>query len=88
MDTKIIGSDQILSSDLGDEIVMMSIDEGKYFSLRGPAGRVWELLKQPVTPKAMIDILIEEYDVSAEQCEDELIALINDMFDGKLVKFV
>lgn len=85
MQTKIAPSTQILASNIGDEIVMMSIDEGKYFSLKGPSGRLWELLQEGTDIKSIHIALMSEYDVSSQQCEDEIFALINKLLDNRLI---
>jgi hypothetical protein len=85
MDTKFSASEQILSSDIGDEMVMMDINLGKYFSLKGPSGRVWELIGNGTTVQAIFDVLIEEYDVEAEQCQQELLALLKDLHDAEMI---
>lgn len=88
INAEIVSSKQILWSELKDEIVMMNIDEGSYFSLQGPSARVWELLKEPTSVKAVHAVLIEEYDVPAEQCQQELLGLIQSLHDGQLVNIV
>jgi hypothetical protein len=85
MDTQISASETILSSDLGDEVVMMCINKGKYFSLQGPSGRIWKLLETPRTLGEICDVLLEEYDVAPTDCESELIALVAEMHDQELV---
>jgi|TARA_R110000824_G_scaffold61820_1_gene164069 hypothetical protein len=85
METKISSGKQILSSDIGDEMVMMDINLGKYFSLKGPSGRVWELIDKETSVQSIFDILLEEYDVEAEQCQKELFALLHDMHDAEMI---
>jgi hypothetical protein len=85
MGTKFSSAKQILSSDIGDEMVMMDINRGKYFSMKGPSGRVWELIEKEVTVQAIFDVLLEEYDVEAEQCQQELFALLSDMHDADMI---
>ena len=85
IDTKISSAKQILSSDIGDEMVMMDINLGKYFSLKGPSGRVWELIDKETTVQSILETLLEEYDVEAKQCEEELFALLHDMHDANMI---
>ena len=82
---KFSSAKQILSSDIGDEMVMMDINLGKYFSMKGPSGRVWELIEKETTVQAIFDILLDEYDVEAEQCQQELFALLEDMHDAEMI---
>ena len=38
-----------ISAKVGDEVVMMSADEGKYIGLNDVGARIWELLDEPRT---------------------------------------
>lgn len=88
MSTKIASSEHILSSDIGDEMVMMSIDEGKYFSLKGPSGRVWGLIEQGTDVQSIHQALVAEYDVDTAQCEKELLDLLNELYDKNLITLI
>lgn len=57
-----------ISGKLEDELVMMDITKGKYFSLNPVAARIWELLEQSLDLEEISVILMEEYEVEAEQC--------------------
>lgn len=86
--TEFVRSQQILWSDLEDEVVMMNIDQGSYFSLKGPSARVWQLLQDPTSLQDMQDLLTTEYDVSVHQCHAELRDLMAKLCDKKLVHIV
>ncbi len=86
MDSQFCCSESILSSNLVDEFVMMSIDEGKYYSLKGPSGRVWELIQGKNDVGSIVEALVSEYDVSQEQCQKELLSLLSEMHEGKLIQ--
>lgn len=85
MSTKLASSEHILSSDIGDEFVMMSIDDGKYFSLKGPSGRIWELIESGTDIQSIHQTLTTEYDVPAAQCEKELLKLVEQLYDSNLI---
>lgn len=40
-------SNDLVSSDLDGEVVMMSIDNGEYYGLDAVGSRVWALLERP-----------------------------------------
>lgn len=85
LQTQVAASERILSSNLGDEVVMMCIEQGKYYSLKGPSGRIWELLETPTTVSAIRSTLLEEYDVTPDECEDQLFSLIGQLREKELV---
>ncbi len=53
---------------LGESLLMMSVEKGQYFSLNGVGARVWELLERPTTERAVVESLVEEYEVTGEDC--------------------
>ena len=59
---------ELPSREFDEEIVLMSIDAGAYYGLEGSARRIWEILKTPLTFSALVDRLVEEYNVSPETC--------------------
>ena len=65
---KYIRNNNTISSRLDDELVTMDIEKGKYFSLNPVATQIWELLEQPLDLQELCNLLMEEYDVEAEQC--------------------
>jgi hypothetical protein len=79
MDIKYIRNNKTLSGRLQDELVMMDIDKGKYFALNPVATRIWDLLENPLTVEELCGCLIEEYDVSYDQCKEEVVELLAEM---------
>ncbi|MCU0458724.1 MAG: PqqD family peptide modification chaperone [Bacteroidales bacterium] len=63
-----IRNSKTISGRLGDELVMMDIDQGKYFSLNPVATRIWDLLEKPLTIDELCLILMSEYNVEPERC--------------------
>jgi hypothetical protein len=68
-----------ISGRLHDEMVMMDLEQGKYFSLNPVATRIWDLLAEPATIGVLCGLLKEEYEVGEEQCVEEVSALLNEM---------
>ena len=77
---------EIISSGMDDETVMMSIQEGKYYGLNPVGSRIWELLAQPRTLARVCDILLAEYDIPAEECQREVVEFVEKLLEKKLVK--
>lgn len=76
----------VLSSKIDDEIVLMSIEAGYYFSLDPVGTRIWELLsEQPASIADLVLLLTDEYDVSEETCRKDVESFINTMVSKKLL---
>lgn len=79
-----ITPDQV-SCDLAGEAVILELRSGKYFGLNEVGARVWELLKEKQSPGHIRDVLLEEYDVEPDQCERDLLDLLQQLIDRGLV---
>ena len=69
---KLIRTQEMLSTELDQETVLMSIDAGAYYGLAGTARSVWEKLATPLTFSALVDTLVQEYKITPEACAAEL----------------
>jgi len=85
LDTIVQRSQHILASELDEEVIMMDVESGAYFSMPGPAGRIWHLLETEQTIKSLTETLISEYDVSADQCEADVLPFVNSLIDRELI---
>lgn len=68
-----------ISGRLSDELVMMDMDKGKYFSLNPVATRIWDLLADPMSVEELCSLLMEEYEVEANQCQKDVEDVIEKM---------
>lgn len=69
---KLFRAKDMLSTELDQETVLMSIDAGAYFGLAGPARSIWEKLEKPLTFSDLVDKLVLEYNVTPEACAEDL----------------
>lgn len=68
-----------VSGRLHDELIMMDLEQGKYFSLNPVATRIWDLLVEPATIEELCSVLTDEFDVSEEQCRVEVSEYLEQM---------
>jgi len=85
---KYIRNSKTISGRLHEEMVMMDMDQGKYFSLNQTATAIWELLENPLTVEELCDRLMDEYEVDREQCLEEVKEYIDEMTKLRLIKSV
>lgn len=80
-------SDQI-SCEISGEVVILSLRDGIYYGLNAVGAAVWEMLAEPRSVADLRDRLLERYDVGPEECERDLIALVDDLVRHDLVQVV
>jgi hypothetical protein len=71
--------------DIGEELVALDIRTGSCFGFNSVAAAVWHNLETPKSFEELRDILLNEYEVTAEQCSSELQALLDDLIDKGLL---
>jgi hypothetical protein len=86
LDTPICREPDPLAGEIDQEVVLFSAQQGAYFQLNGVAGRVWALLETETTPAAIIDQLVEEFEVSQPVCEAEVLEFLRDLLREGLVR--
>lgn len=86
-ETIVSRNEGILSSRIGNEEVMMHVEEGKYFSLNSISTRIWELIESPISPERICDELVKEYDISPEECTKDVIEVLQSMLKDKIIQF-
>lgn len=85
-ESRIVKAENQVSSDLGGEAVILSLDDGMYYGLDAVGARVWDLIQQPRKVAEIQQAIVSEYDVDAAQCEADLLALLQDMAGRGLIK--
>ena len=87
LQTIVAASPQHVACELGDEMVILSVETGEYYGLNPVSASVWSLLQQPTTARAVRDALLEEYEgITAQECEAQVLALLGEMRDLQLVE--
>jgi hypothetical protein len=75
-----------VAADIGGELVILSVPRGEYFGLNLVGARIWELIEKPRRVADLRDQLLLEYEeVDAEQCTEDVLALLRDMHAAGLI---
>ena len=78
---------RLLISPLGDETVVMDTDSGDYIGINAVGTSIWNLIQQPVTVQEILQSLISEYEVTEEQCLQEITIFLERLEELKLLKY-
>ena len=73
------------TTDLNGEIVMMDLEKGRYFSLNGVGSRIWEIIEEPIGINKIVDCLLEEYDVNRNECEENVLEFLGKLYDANII---
>jgi len=75
-----------ISCQLTGEAAILNLESGIYYGLDEVGARVWALLNEPRRVAELRDAVVEEFDVEAERCERDLVALFTSLADAGLVE--
>lgn len=64
------------SCELGGEAVVLNLDTGVYYGLDPVGTCVWRLLRQPRSLAELRDLVTDEFDVTSDRCEADLLAFV------------
>lgn len=84
--SRVVLSDEQVYTTLGGEAVILGLQDGVYYGLDAVGARVWELLAEPRRVADLVSTIVAEFDVTADRCERDLIALLDDLAARSLVR--
>jgi hypothetical protein len=76
---------KILSTEVGEEIALMSIDRGRYYGLNRVATEIWTRLVEPTPAAELASALIQDYRGDAAQIESDVFDLIRQLAEEGLI---
>ena len=75
-----------VSCDLAGEAAILDLKSGQYYGLNSIGARIWSLIQEPHSISEVLHTLLEEYDVDASQCEQDLFALVQKLSASGLIE--
>jgi len=85
MEATVRVADDVVSRVLEGEAVILGLAAGTYFGLDPVGTRIWQLIEERGSVKAILGRLVEEYDVEPQQCERDLFRLLHELQSQGLV---
>jgi len=80
-----VANEQV-SCNLAGEAVILHLKSGQYFGLNEIGARIWDLIQEPKTVSAVFEAILHEYDVTPNQLEGDLLALLEKMAINELIE--
>ncbi len=72
--------------ELAGEATILNLKNGVYYGLDRVGSRIWSLLQQARRVQEIRDTLLEEYEVTAERCERDLLVLLEQLSAEGLIE--
>lgn len=75
-------SSRHLSCEVDGEVVLMSIEDGTYFSLNPTASEIWNCLESPKTSNEIVQALQAAFEVSQSNCVRAVESFLTELESG------
>jgi len=71
--------DDVVSRDLEGEAVILNLETGTYFGLNEVGTRIWTLIQEHESLSRVFEAIRQEYEVSPEALEGDLLRIIDEL---------
>lgn len=88
MDTMVAQTENLLTSELDGETVLMSLESAAYFGLDSTARHIWNLIAKPTRVAEVCKELITDYEVERPECEQNVVAFLSELNTEGLIRIV
>lgn len=75
-------------SDMNGEKVMLSVANSKYYNLGVIGGDIWGIIKDPITIEKLVNKLLDKYDVTQEECQNQVQSFLLTLKKEGLIKII
>ena len=76
---------QIIAQQASDTTILLSLENGQYYTLNEVGGRVWSLCDGSRRVTDMVAMIQQEYEVPAETIEADVLELLEELIHEQLV---
>lgn len=85
---RVVRSVQCLSTEVGDETVLMSVESGCYGGLDDIGSDIWRRLEKPVSVAELCDGLAAEYEADRATIEADVLAFLHGLLQKQMIEIL
>ena len=86
MSSVVVAMQEQVGSRLGEEAVILNLQNSTYYGLNEEGAAIWEMLQKPTPVSDIRDALCAQYDVEPATCEEDLISLLSELAEQGLIE--
>ena len=75
----------IVAAEMDGDFVMMNVESGEYYSIRGSGARIWDLAERPVTESEIVETLCDECEVDESTCRADVRKFLDESLEAGLI---
>ncbi|MFZ2961132.1 MAG: lasso peptide biosynthesis PqqD family chaperone [Candidatus Ozemobacteraceae bacterium] len=85
LDSVVVRSGEPCFSNIGEEVVLMSVNQGKYFNFDNIGAAIWNQIERPITIRDVCQNLTQSFKVSQDQCEKDVLNFLQLLLEKNLI---
>jgi hypothetical protein len=85
LETMIRRAEGFTTARVQEDLMMLNVEQGAYYSLDSIAAEIWNLLEQPARVSEIVERLRQLYDVTAEQCRSDVLEFLGEMQENGMI---
>ena len=85
LDSMVTRAEGFSTAQVRDDLMMLNVEQGAYYSLDSIGAEIWNLLEQPARVRDLVDRLQQRYEVGPEQCQADVLAFIEEMNQNGMI---
>jgi hypothetical protein len=85
MDSTFMVPSHVVARSVGADTVILDLESGIYFGLDPVGARIWQLIEEGKSLAGICDVMNDEYEVSRDVLERDVLELVRELADKKLV---
>lgn len=78
----------ILMTEIGNAIVLLDVDSGRYYNFEAVAGEIWRRIATPCSVRDLCEGLAQEYDAPVERIQTTTLAFLTTLTKKRLAHIV
>jgi hypothetical protein len=86
--TVVVQTEDLLSSELDGDTVLMSVSQASYYGLDATSQRIWNMIAQPSRVADLCEQLVADYAVDRATCEKQVCAFLTKLNKEGLIRVV
>lgn len=86
LEMMVVRNDGILDANVGDETMLMSVENGQYYALTATSRAIWDRLKEPVRVRDLCTDLAETYQTPLEKVSADTLEFLSYLEAEKMIE--
>lgn len=84
LNTVVVRQPDLTFAEVDGDLVILSIQNSKYYGSEIVGRRVWHLIEQPISIAQICETLLNEFEVERATCEADVLAFLVQLVDENL----